>query len=83
MSKTLADLAPDERRDCIGMWCELRFTGCHEKAIIYHTNHPHTEVEETMLLQPGHGVFIVAPDRVTPLPDLPRAWTPDGKPTSR
>ena len=69
------------------MWCEVQGTrGIYENrakkylAIIYHADHPETDVEETMILSIGHGIMTVDPKNVTPRPDLPRAWRPDGSP---
>lgn len=89
---TLADLTPEERADCVGMWCDYRpavgTTGLH--------NAPE-EVITTVIIKAGNdydaayedeyevfnaaiGHELVQPEQITLRPDLPRAWTPDGQP---
>lgn len=89
---TLADLTPDERADCVGMWCDYR------PAV--GTKGPHSAPEEvitTVILKAGNdydaeyedeyevfnaaiGHELVQPEQITLRDDLPRAWTPDGTP---
>ena len=68
---TLADMAPEERPHCRGMWCDYQTpVGVH--TAIYETG--------TTLFEPGYGGFKVSLHHITPRFDLPRAWTPDGQP---
>ena len=87
MYKTLADMTPEQRAACVGMWTQVKgnrgkFESSAESylAIIYHAHTPDTDVHETMVLAVGHGVMTVDPRNVTPRFDLPRAWMPDGTP---
>ncbi|OFK68821.1 hypothetical protein HMPREF2806_05790 [Corynebacterium sp. HMSC076G08] len=89
---TLADLTPEERAECVGMWCDYRpavgTTGLH--------NAPE-EVITTVIIKAGNdydaayedeyevfnaaiGHELVQPEQITLRPDLPRAWAPDGTP---
>lgn len=81
---TLADMTPQERAQCRGMWCE----DTHGDLFIYlgAPTGSATYDEETGALM---GTFIDPhePDTIeSPLltftlrPDLPRAWAPDGTP---
>lgn len=74
MSRTLADMTPEEREQCVGMWCEAqsyghllvlaRLEGNDARVTVPQGPYPHT-----------------APlSNFTPRPDLPRAWNPDGTP---
>lgn len=76
MSKTLADMAPEERQACVGMWCDIE--GWNHLGII-------------SLLRSGESIGFISPEispslryspfsHVTPRFDLPRAWNPDGTP---
>ena len=87
MYKNLADMTPEQRAACVGMWAQVKgnrgkFESSAESylAIIYHAHTPDTDVHETMVLAVGHGVMTVDPRNVTPRFDLPRAWTADGEP---
>lgn len=76
MTKTLADMTPEERAKCVGMWCEwdggLRIIG--------QIFAPH--VTFCGLVRPNDWGLPATADLelVTPLFDLPRAWNPDGTP---
>ena len=79
MTRTLADMTPAERADCVGMWCELGvpdylvilasvddpFNG-HATVVVPH--HPKNKTTYTLM------------HTLTPRMDLPRAWTPTGEP---
>ena len=89
---TLADLTPEERAECVGMWCDYR------PAV--GTGDPHAAPEEvitTVILKAGNdydakyedeyevfnaviGHELVQPEQITLRDDLPRAWAPDGTP---
>ena len=69
--KTLADMTPQERAECVGMWVSYA-TPMGEHTAIY-------EMGST-LFEPGFGRFNRSLDTITPLLDLPRAWTMEGEP---
>ncbi|MEJ6013272.1 hypothetical protein WG936_05405 [Corynebacterium sp. H127] len=82
---TLAEMTPEQRAECVGMWCDVKhYTGTVLGII------------DRILVNEGDGsVDVIEPytgqrgdrklpgryfDEVTPRFDLPRAWTPDGQP---
>ena len=67
----LADLTPEERAQCRGMWVTYQ-TPMGEHQAIYEGN--------SVLFEPGYGLFTIPLHRITPRDDLPRAWAPDGTP---
>lgn len=70
---TLADLTPEERAECVGMWAGT-FTG-YTGVIVYENG------KQAYLIIPEFNREQTLPlDKVTPRPDLPRAWMPDGQP---
>ena len=76
--RTLADMTPEERASCRGMWCDHPSNVEGKLAIIY-------EIDgdgDPMLLRfdVRHEVLGFAAEDVTPRFDLPRAWTPNGQP---
>ncbi|WP_313678409.1 hypothetical protein [Corynebacterium stationis] len=77
MTKTLADMTAEEREECVGMWAEFRST----RGIILGY-----EAGYVRLLSPnrvGGDREVISHTHIGLthlLPDLPRAWTPDGKP---
>ena len=75
MAKTLADMTPEERADCVGMWADTTGQGL---GVIVNA----TELSDCWVLFPEGGgrVATCHNQRVTPRFDLPRAWTPDGEP---
>lgn len=90
--KTLADMTEEERANCVGRWCDYnRHTegGGTEQWIIAGTvtlnrfRNGEPLVPCVLLFKPGlNQPFLCNEklDEVTPLDDLPRAWTPDGQP---
>lgn len=68
---TLIDLTPEKRTQCKGMWVRYQ-TPMGEHLAIYEGGRT--------LFEPGYGLFTVPLHHITPRPDLPRAWTPDGDP---
>lgn len=74
--KTLADMTPQERAQCQGMWCEIDTPMGTELAIYDQLRW----TKEPTLLEPEYGYFEADLSKVTPRPDLPRAWAPDGTP---
>lgn len=74
MTRTLADMTPAERQECVGRWAEVRrhlviIAEIDEQRGDATVFRPETQNNE------WHNL----PD-VTPRLDLPRAWTPDGEP---
>ena len=74
MTRTMADMTPAERADCVGRWAEVRrllviIAEIHERSGDAYVFRVETSNSEWHRL-PG----------VTPRLDLPRAWTPDGDP---
>ena len=85
MPKPLADMTPEEREQCQGMWCYIferldeppvgegiiaGFREADDGRTLVVVDHPHPDAGGW-----GHEI-----DEVSPRFDLPRAWTPDGKP---
>lgn len=71
--RTLADMTPEERANCPGMWATsfIGYTG----VIVYQNG------RQAYLIIPEYNREQTFPlDEVTPRPDLPRAWAPDGTP---
>lgn len=75
---TLADMTPEERSHCRGMWCDTAFgLGILEAT----EEHPEAGDAFGRFQHPAHGTWHTeAFTTVTPRPDLPRAWNPDGTP---
>lgn len=77
--KTLADMTEEERAQYRGMWCEDEnsnvlciYMGDHiGRDWIGECAYPGSEYEYA---------FYAALEDLTPRPDLPRAWHPDGQP---
>lgn len=86
-AKTLADMTPEQRDACRGMWCDIfdrepyprlpvargiivgyRETDDGRTLVTIDDPHPET-------LRWGHEL-----NGISPRPDLPRAWAPDGTP---
>lgn len=73
MTHTMADMTPEEQADCVGMWAHDGF----ELGVIGRV-YPSGM---TQLIFPGtYQTGGRIPQEVTPRPDLPRAWTPNGEP---
>ena len=77
MTKTLADMTPQQRAECVGMWCATVFGLAILTAL--RTNDDGDE----------YGIFIRPEtnqwhsesfEYVTPRFELPRAWSADGTP---
>ena len=78
-SHTLADMTPAERNKCVGMWCDnLASTTKTPSPVVLAC----VQGERCWVLHATlHGewsCFLL--DAVSPRFDLPRAWTPGGKP---
>lgn len=79
MSKTLADMTPQQRQQCVGMWAtNHNYTGDGESVgVIACVQHSLVWLIHTHL----HGEWsMFSVDSVSPRHDLPRAWHPDGTP---
>ncbi|HAT1156525.1 TPA: hypothetical protein I8V51_000394 [Corynebacterium striatum] len=73
MPKTLADMTPGQRANCRGMWAGT-FSG-YTGIIVYENG------KQAYLIIPEYNREQTFPlDKVTPRPDLPRAWRADGTP---
>lgn len=77
MPKTLADMTPEERANCVGMWCEYPNTR-DRLGIIYGLDDEH----DPWILRFDVRTEILGYDAKDVIPrfDLPRAWNPDGTP---
>lgn len=72
----LADMTPQERARCVGMWCE------DEDGFLCVYRGDHTGRDWLAVCaypEDVHGSYM-ALDALTPRPDLPRAWQPNGQP---
>lgn len=87
MTKTFADLTPEQRRDYVGMWCLAKNGLQYVRGII----------RSVYEVEPDGSVDVLLPrtnecprgnallngryfDEVVPLIDYPRAWEPNGEP---
>lgn len=81
---TLADLTPEERAECVGMWCGYnRYTEGGEPSDFVIMVEDVNEAGRVPCINPGAPsptVWAPAPWMLTPRYDLPRAWAPDGTP---
>lgn len=78
MTKTLADMTPEQRTECIGMWCDVV---TERYAAVLVRTYMADDVRYAQMLSPEINDYYTAPlDSVTPRFDLPRAWNPDGTP---
>lgn len=81
---TLADLTPEERAQCKGMWCGYnRYTEGGEPSDFVIMVEDVNEAGRIPCINPGAPsptVWAPAPWMLTPRPDLPRAWQADGTP---
>nr|WLJ25583.1 MAG: hypothetical protein [Actinobacteria phage HS02] len=76
--KTLADMTTKERTQCRGMWCDTP----KGTFVLLAPMFPGTEAIGWQLVIPSEGMKIDYQLKdITPRPDLPRAWAPDGTPT--
>ena len=77
MAKTLADMAAEERTECVGMWCSI--AGAGRLCVLLSTENDMANLgfshdNEFTMLSP------LKYKNVTPRFDLPRAWMPCGLP---
>ena len=74
--KTLADLTPEERAQCRGMWCEDE----DGFLLVYRGDHIGRDWLAVCAYPEDVHESYAALYHLTPRPDLPRAWNPDGTP---
>lgn len=75
--RTFADMTPEERAQCRGMWCETAMS----KALFIYVASDQDNEEKAVVVNPKSQFRTVTPLRaLTPRADLPRAWMPDGQP---
>ncbi|MFR9871163.1 hypothetical protein ACL1GF_01130 [Corynebacterium striatum] len=79
MTKTLADMTPEEREQCRGMWCDFPDPDERTNLAIYVGDSPRNQ-GFCELIHEGQIGTLTIPENLTPRPDLPRAWNPDGMP---
>ena len=77
--RTLADMTPEERQACVGMWCEYKDGNGTKLAVIVETWLTDPEACMAYDISCHENRHPLGGD-VTPRPDLPRAWNPDGTP---
>lgn len=79
--RTFADMTEEERAECVGMWCDYTRGGKEKDLVIVvaGTN----DAGRIPCVNPGAPIpsaWAPEPWTLTPRPDLPRAWNPDGTP---
>ena len=77
---TLADLTPEERAECIGLWGNHTFWGQVLISITDGVQFRGVNVEVIRFIDGRPVREWASTSEVTPRPDLPRAWAPDGTP---
>ena len=75
---SLAEATPQEKLDSIGMWARVD-TKVYLAVIV--RTYPSEDVNYAQMLCPKLNRYYTAQlETITPRPDLPRAWNPDGTP---
>lgn len=75
---TLADLTPEERAECVGLWANVSTE--RYPAVIVRT-YMADDVQYAQMLAPEIcDYYRTSLESITPRPDLPRAWQADGTP---
>lgn len=77
---TLADMTPTERAECVGMWGNHIFWGQVLISITDGVQFRGVNVEVIRFIDGRPVREWASTSEVTPRPDLPRAWAPDGTP---
>lgn len=79
MARALVDMTPAEQQACVGMWCDNLVSTAENPSpvILSCVQGENCWVIHTDLNGEWSNFSL---DCVAPRPDLPRAWTPDGKP---
>lgn len=91
--KTLADMTPEERADCVGMWCDITNANKNTERPVVLCGSVKINTDECDELMPiyipwvtaehypeAEGVSGWSAEHLRPRHDLPRAWTADGQP---
>lgn len=91
--KTLANMTPEERAECVGMWCDITNANKNTDRPVVLCGSVKINTDECDELMPiyipwltaGHypkaeGVSGWSAEHLRPRFDLPRAWMPDGQP---
>lgn len=80
---TLADMTPEQRAQCVGMWCDFlpgnKDHGEPERGILAYWDWVREDAVITFPALADTRKW-AHPENVTPRYDLPRAWNPDGTP---
>lgn len=76
MPKTLADMAAEERAECVGMWCSI--AGAGRLCVLLSTENDVSNLGFSC--DNEFTILSLRYKNVTPRFDLPRAWTPAGEP---
>lgn len=82
MTKTLADLAPQDLANCVGMWVDVP----HRPHPVVYTGEFQSTGEikyGAAIFDPRYGTDYERLDDCTLRPDLPRAWTSLGAPINK
>lgn len=84
---TLADLTPEQRAECVGMWCYIFDFDCESElpvaeGIIAGYRETGNAQPLAVVAYPGQDTekWRYTLSEVSPRFDLPRAWNPDGTP---
>ena len=81
MYKTLADMTPEQRAACVGMWCDVRVPFKEDQKNLVILTHVDSGPKRAKVFGTGIGMtWSKRLQDVTPRCDLPRAWMPDGTP---
>ena len=81
MYKTLADMTPEQRAACVGMWCDVRVPFKEDQKNLVILTHVDSGPKRAKVFGTGIGMtWSKRLQDVTPRCDLPRAWTPQGQP---
>ena len=81
MVRTLADMTPDERQSCVGMWAEWIYGDGQMVLVVIEEVHPVRDYAGCVV--PGVRYVEIPRHQLSalfPRHDLPRAWMPDGRP---
>lgn len=80
MTKTLADMTPEQRANCVGMWANV---DTERYAAVIVRTYAADDVDYAQMLCPElNDYYTSSLATITPRFDLPRAWAPDGTPAA-
>lgn len=77
---TFADMTPQERAQCKGLWCSYETPTGNRTAILYNFPLGDIREKESVLFDPKWGYVRHKNTRITLRNDLPRAWNADSTP---